>query len=187
MKSVIDTPSDCQQAEALFEDFLDGELPSEEERWLSAHLEQCDDCQEELWSVRLGRKSRELLVPAKDHGPALAERRERVLAQIGDEAPRARSLHLVRRWWWVAASAAAMVLAAFLAWPPTGAVVEQPTIPQEQTPEAVVERETEAPPEPELNPPVATAEAPAERKVTEVRFLWDGVQIVWIFDSHFKP
>ncbi|GAH84105.1 unnamed protein product [marine sediment metagenome] len=191
---MTDTPSDCQQAEALFEDFLDGALSPEETRWLSAHLQQCDDCQEELWSVRLGRKGRELLVPAKDPGPALAERRGWVLAQIGEEAPRARRLHLVRRWWWVAASAAAIVLAVFLAWRATGSVeqsrtivVEQPTTPEDELPKAVVEQEPEAPPAPEATPPVEIAKAPVERKVTEVRFFWDGVQIVWFFDSHFKP
>ncbi len=164
--------SQCRRTEAMFEDFLDGALSPEETRWLSAHLEQCDDCQEDLWSVRLGRKARELLVPANDPGPALAERREWVLAQIGEQAPRAMRLRFVRRWRWVAASAAAIVLAAFLAWRPLAPVVEPGP---------------QAPPEPEPDSPVAIAEAPRERKVTEVRFFWDGVQIVWFFDSHFKP
>ena len=164
--------SHCQRAEGMLEAFLEGELSPEEERWLSAHLERCESCREELWALRLGRKAREALIPANDPGPALAERRERVLAQIGEQAPRARRVRVVRRWWWVAASAAAMVLAAFLAWRPLAPVVEP---------------RPEAPLEPEATPTVEIAQAPGERKVTEVRFFWDGVQIVWVFDSHFKP
>ena len=187
MKSVTDTPSDCQQAEALFESFLDGGLPSEETRWLSAHLEQCEGCSDELWALRLGRKGRELLAPAEGSELALSKCRERLLARIEHQALRIGHLRLVRRWWWVAASAAAIVLAAFLAWRPTAPVVEQPTTPEDRLPKAVVEQEPEALPAPEATPPVEIAQAPAERKVTEVRFFWDGVQIVWIFDSHFKP
>ena len=164
--------SHCQRAEGMLEAFLEGELSPEEERWLSAHLERCESCREELWALRLGRKARELLVPQEHSERELAERREQVLAQIREPAPRIGRIRFVRRWWWVAASAAAMVLAAFLAWRPLAPVVEP---------------RPEAPPAPEPTPPVEIAQAPAERKVTEVRFFWDGVQIVWVFDSHFKP
>ena len=109
-----------------------------------------------------------------------------MLAQVEELTQQVMGLRSARRWWWVAASAAAMVLAVLLAWRPT-APVAHPTTPQEQTPGAVVERETDAAPAPEFDPSTAIAAAPAKREVTEVRFLWDGVQIVWLFDSHFKP
>jgi len=192
---VSEKQSQSQRAEEMLETFLEGKLSPKQERGLSAHLEQCESCREELWALGLGRKAHELLVPPQGFEHALIERRERALAQIEEQASRIRRLRFVRRWWWVAASAAAMVLAVFLAWrrpasvepPPRVIVEQQPTTPGDQLPSAVVEQEPEAPPAPELSPPVETAEAPAERKVTEVRFFWDGVQIVWLFDSDFKP
>ena len=171
--------SHCQRAEGMLEAFLEGELSPEEQRWLSAHLERCERCGEELWALRLGRQARELLAPPEGSEQAVAERREWVLAQIREPVSPPRRLRFVRRWRWLAASAAAMVLAVFLARRPTAPVVEQPTV--------IVEQEPEAPPTPGPDSSVAIAEAPAERTVTEVRFFWDGVQIVWFFDSHFKP
>ena len=171
----------CREAEAMLKGFLNGELSPEDLRRLDGHLEQCWDCREELWALRVGHEVREVLTPEKGFEPTATDSLRRALAAIEERPPTSRRIKFVRRWWWVAASAAALLLATFLIRRVMGPVEQSQNTSVARRPEAHIQEE-HIPSQAQLT----DAEAPTEeRRIREVRLVCDGVQIIWFFDSHF--
>ena len=196
----------CRDAETMFARFADGELSEDERRGVSDHLGECATCREELWAVRLGHRAREALAPVENVARASAESRRRALAQLGDPQPHGPGLRLLRRWWWAPVAAAAALVCVILVAsqannspPPRPIVVDRQGTPHPSVTPGVLSPETTSiarsegvpatPAEVAPKPPAArqvSGPAPEERQITEVRFFVDDVQIVWVFDSHFR-
>ena len=114
----------------------------------------------------LGRRARKLLTPGAGYEQALTERRRRVLERMTAPGGARTALGRGRRWWWVAAGVAAVLLVVVLATVPRAPRRRQPAPPERQ---------------------VAQVPADSGREVTQVNLVYDGVQIVWVFDSQFEP
>jgi predicted anti-sigma-YlaC factor YlaD len=164
--SELSREQDCEQVQALLDAFLAGTLPPADEQRVRAHLEACQDCRDELWALRLGRRARDLLVPEPGYEGELARRHSQVLERLRRSGRPMAGIRHLRRWWWVAVGIAAALIAAV-------------TILEFRVP---VERGTVRP-----VPHVAQVPRRQTGDVTQVTFMHDDVQIVWVFDLHFEP